>query len=215
MRPLSASLLATVSFALTLHAQTACTAKGKDRWSVKTSAPLTSVKAHAIAPAAFVQLAVPATVSSKTKGAKTLEDRYPDAVNGLHEGELVSVTGWVRFIKTASDDCDYHIQVTPAENSDAGMIVAEVPEPDAIHVSDPSLRQQLATVRNAIMADLHLAKGPSKSGNVIGKAYMTFEGALFFDAWHYPDCGSRGVGMQAMTCWEIHPVTAARFAPRP
>jgi hypothetical protein len=100
-------------------------------------------------------------------------------------------------------------------DSDDGMIIVEIPEPDSEHVSDSSLRATLAAAREALKSDLHLTKEPSKSGNAIGKAYMMFEGALFFDAPHDPNCGSRGVKMQAATCWEIHPVTMVRPAARP
>lgn len=144
-----------------------------------------------------------------------IETRYPDAVSGLHEGQLVSVTGWVRLIKTSSDDCDYHIQVEPTKTGHNGMVIVEVPEPDAHHVTDADLRGQLTAAREAIVKGLKLTKEPSKGGNTIGSAYMTFTGALFFDAPHYPNCGSRGSGDTAVTCWEIHPATTAKFAVRP
>lgn len=87
---------------------------GKDRWTVKTSAPIPTTKPTAIPLPAFVKLAVPAAVTSGKTGVKTLETRYDDDLGGgLREGTLVSITGWVRFIKLSSADCDYHIQITP------------------------------------------------------------------------------------------------------
>jgi hypothetical protein len=199
-----------------LRAQTTCTAVGKDRWTVKTEAPATSSRATPIAMDTFATLPAPAMVRTHVKGAKTSEVRYPDLISGgLHEGELVRITGWVRFIKLSSDDCDYHIQVTPDTSDTSGMVIVEIPDGDAKHEADTALRAEFETARDTMVPDLHLKRPPGTSGSRIGKAYMTFEGALFFDAPHYPHCDKRGVGMAAATCWEIHPVTAVRFAPRP
>lgn len=207
-------LAALISGAAAVDGQ--CTRKGHDRWTVKTSAPSGATKAKAVALHDLASLAAPATIMSKAKGVKLRETRYGDVVGpGLTEGELVSVTGWVRFIKLSSDDCDYHIQLTPDTATTDDMVIVEIPEADAAHVSDAGLRAELAKARDTIPIDLHLKRAPGTGGNTIGKAYMTFAGALFFDAPHYPNCGRRGVGMQAATCWEVHPVTVVGFAPRP
>ena len=212
----TASIAALLLFgsAVPLVGQAACTAKGKERWTVKTAAPTTS-SVHAIRIANFATLDAPPSAISGTKGAKLSETRYTDSVNGLHEGQLVSVTAWVRLIKTSRDDCDYHIQIEPTQTGHDGMVIVEIPAADASHVTDSGLRGTLETVRATMLKDLKLTKEPSESGNKIGAAYMTITGALFFDGPHYPGCGSRGSGDSAVTCWEIHPVTAVRFAPRP
>ena len=206
-----AALLSTAGVA---QSQAVCSAVGKDRWTVKTSAPA-GTHAKTIAFADFAKLAVPSPVASGGKGIKTSEQRYAGAKGGLQEGELVSVTGWVRFIKTSTDDCDYHIQLEASKTDSGAMIIVEIPKPDAAHVSDAALRGELRTTRAALLTDLHLPGEPKTSGNVIGSAYMTIEGALYFDAPHYPDCGKRGVHAAASTCCEIHPITTVRFAPRP
>lgn len=203
-----------VAFA-TLQGQTLCTAVGKERWPVKTMAPSQATTPVPITLSQLASLAAPGTATSGKPGAKTDETRYSDKVDGFHEGELVNVTGWVRFIKLSSDDCDYHIQITPDPDKDDGMVVVEIPDGDAAHVADVNLRSQVDAARDGIPAELHLKRAPGAGGSVIGKAFMTFEGALYFDAPHYPNCGSRGVGMHAATCWEIHPVTAVRFAVKP
>ena len=137
----------------------------------------------------------------------------------MHEGDLVSLTGWIRLVATSSDDCDYHIEVEAAPTGADGAIIVEIPEPDAAHVADAALRAQLKSARQQLLAGLKIKGAPSPSGNVIGSAYMTVTGALFFDAWHSPACGNRGKQKvklgSALTCWEIHPVTAVAFAPRP
>lgn len=197
------------------RSQAVCSAVGKDRWTVKTSPPV-GTHAQVISFADFTKLPVPAPIASAEKGAKLSEERYADgAKGGPREGDLVSVTGWVRFIKTSTDDCDYHIQMESSKSDSGAMIIVEIPKPDADHISDAALRAELAKTRAALLKDLHLAGEPHASGNVIGSAYMTVEGALFFDAPHYPNCGKRGVHAAASTCWEIHPITSVRFAPKP
>ncbi len=199
-----------------LAAQAACTKVGKAQWTVKTESPLPPQKPVKISSADFSALPAPASVENGQKGAKSTETRYPDKLEGKYkEGELVSLTGWVRFIKLSTDDCDFHIQVTPDSVSTAGMIIVEIPQADAKHVTDGALRAELDVARQGVESDLKLKKVPSASGNKIRSAYMTFEGALFFDAPHWPNCDKRGVGMTASTCWEIHPVTKVRFAKKP
>jgi hypothetical protein len=199
-----------------IGAQSACTAIGKAQWTVKTESPLAPSKAVPIAPDVFSALPVPAEIASHEKGAKNSETRYPDKLEGqFREGEVVSLTGWVRFIKLSSDDCDFHIQVTPDSAGTDGMIIVEIPQADAEHVTNGALRAELEIARAAMESDLKLNKEPSKRGNKIGSAYMTFDGALYFDAPHWPHCELRGVGMPASTCWEIHPVTKVSFAKKP
>src|ERR1019366_8340657 len=84
------------------------------RLARRNMSPLTGTKPHVISPAVFVRLGPPATAVSGEKGAKMRETRYSDAVDGLHEGQLVSLTGWVQHVKTSGNDCDYHIQLTPS-----------------------------------------------------------------------------------------------------
>src|ERR1043165_9300903 len=104
--------------------QAACTAKGVDRWTVKTSAPLTSTRPKTITIQRLAQLGDPPTAVSGQRGATTLETRYRETVDGFREGQFVRVTGWVRFIKTSPDDCDYHIQITPRiDEAEANTII--------------------------------------------------------------------------------------------
>jgi hypothetical protein len=129
---------------------------------------------------------------------------------------MVRVRGYVRRIKTSPDDCDYHIEITPARDSNDGMVIVEVPAPDASHVSDAALRQQVAEVRRWLKQALHLPREPSSNGALIGgRVYLEFTGALFFDGPHAPNCSARGSRPGAATCWEVHPVTAVRFVPKP
>jgi hypothetical protein len=198
-----------------VRAQAACTSVGAERWAVKTMAP-TGTHAHRFDTSEFAALPIPTDI--QVPHDKMLDTRYPTAIaSGLHEGSLVRVRGWVQKIKTSSDDCDYHIEITPDQNSNDGMVIVEVPAPDASHVTDPDLRQQLTAVRAKLYTMLKLTKEPSSGGvSIGGRAYMEFSGALFFDGPHSPNCDRRGTRPPgAATCWEVHPVTGARFVKRP
>lgn len=182
---------------------------------MKTMAPSGQSRPQLFAAGAFAR--IPVLPGIEAHGQKELDSRYATLISGnLHEGDLVSVTGWVQLIKTSADDCDYHIQITPMQDGSAGTIIVEIPEPDPAHVSDAQLRAQLAAERTLVREQLHLIGEPSRSGNKInGRAYMEFTGALFFDGPHFPNCQSRGEGTPAVTCWEVHPVVSSQFAPRP
>lgn len=199
----------------TLNAGSAqvCAAVGSERWTVKTTAPITT-HARQIDLVAFGKLPTPTDIHGPHD--KMLDTRYPTAIQaGLHEGDLVSVSGWVQKIKTSADDCDYHIEITPLKDGSSGLVIVEIPEPDAAHVADANLRGQLQALRSSLLTKLNLTGEPTMGGNKIGgRAYMSFTGALFFDGPHAPGC-ARGTGKASVTCWELHPVVAAEFAPRP
>jgi len=211
------TLLLAFALVATAVAQVAkpCTAVGKDRWEVKTSAPLAAARPRSLAFADFAKWPAPADPAS----LRTARTRSAAAVGGLREGDLVSLTGWIRLLATSSDDCDFHIEVEAAAAGAGGAIIVEIPQPDAQHVAGAALRPQLVSARRQLLAALKIKGAPSLRGNLIGKAYMTATGALFFDAWHYPACAKRGKQQAklgaALTCWEIHPVISVAFAPRP
>jgi hypothetical protein len=195
-------------------AQAACTRVGSERWTVKTMAPHSRVVKHAFT---AVELgAFPAPPNIDQPHEKNKDSRYTEALaDGLHEGDYVSVKGWVQLIKTAPDDCDYHIQITPDKAGTTGTIILEIPAPDPQHVTNATLRTQLQKTRDGIKRQLRLTKEPGGGNHIDGRAYMEFRGALFFDGYHYPNCDGRGTGTKAVTCWEIHPVTKTAFAVKP
>ena len=195
-------------------AQAACTGVGVNRWAVKTMAPASGAEARAIDPKAFGALPAPPDFRKKTRQLGT---RYTGAIGpNLHEGDLVRVAGWVQFIKTSADDCDYHIQITPKRGGKAGSIIVEIPQPDARHVADPALRAKLLAARAALHQQLHLTgEPPAKGLRFPDPVYLELVGALFFDGNDYPQCDARGKGTGAVTCWEIHPVISSRVLPPP
>src|SRR5204863_2740965 len=141
---------------------------GSNRWAVKTMAPAGS-SPRALDATSFAALPPPPKFSKR--GQRKLESRYPaEIVPGLHEGDLVSLSGWVQFIKAADDDCDYHIQVTPTRSGKRGTIIVEIPQPDASHVQDVALRSRLAAARASLLSQLGLKTPPPAKGTWIGGA---------------------------------------------
>jgi hypothetical protein len=190
-----------------------CKRVGVERWVVKTTAPIRAQRPHRFDVSEFGQLAAPSRIDDD--GERALVSRYRDATtDGLREGQLVAVRGWVQLIKTAPDDCDYHIQITPDQAGRTGTVIVEIPMPDASHVRNKALRGLLTRERGLIRNQLRLAREPG-TVHIDGRAYMEFVGALFFDGPHYPHCDARGSGTPAVTCWEVHPVISSRFVPRP
>ncbi|MEP6622528.1 MAG: hypothetical protein ABJE47_24615 [bacterium] len=209
--PLLLALPAVLLTPPTVAAQ--CTKVGSERWDVKTSAPNGSRTRHAFTAAELGALHEPPRIDEA--GQKMLKTRYPDKLSlGLHEGDMVTVRGWVQLIKTSPDDCDYHIQLTPTKDGTTGTIIVEIPKADADHVSDYALRGELNAEHATILTQLKLAKEPGHVP-IDGRAYMEFKGALFFDGPHYPYCDRRGEGTKAVTCWEVHPVVSTRFVRKP
>lgn len=214
LRLACAALAATLLSSSPLPAQATCTNVGVERWSVKTAAPI-GTRAHHLTIEALAALPDPPDIVAPSD--KRLESRYPTAIiPRLHEGVLVEVHGFVQKIRLSTDDCDYHLELTANKDGSGGMVIVEVPEPDADHVADPSLRDLLATVRDTLIIALNLPHPPNANGASIGgRAYMAFRGALFFDGWHSPNCDSRGTTPGASTCWEVHPVVGVRFVKAP
>jgi hypothetical protein len=93
-----------------VHAQ--CVKPGVSRWAVKTSLPTAREEPVALTLEQITALPTPASI----EGNKERATRFPDDLgNGLKEGSLVRVSGWVRLIAT-DPDCDYHIQLNQLGN---------------------------------------------------------------------------------------------------
>jgi hypothetical protein len=125
-----------------------------------------------------------------------------------------------------SDDCDFHIQISPQPRtitnkptaSDNCMIVEL---PSGQYAANPQLGAQFETMRQWVI-DRLFARTPPKIGSVHvmrHPVYVSVTGALFYDdAHHYkPDhtTGRGKRGMDSKTLWELHPITAIAFAPKP
>lgn len=206
-------LLVCAFMALPGVANAQCVKPGVSRWTVKTTLLAKPAKPIAVTLAKLTALRAPASAEQDKERAT----RFPDDLGkGLKEGSLVRVSGWVRLIAT-DPDCDYHIQLTPTNSGTVGTVIVEVPSPEASYEKSAELRDSATAVRTFLKTKLLKGKEPAGGqGSKIGRAYVEVIGQLFIDAHHLPHCDQRGKqGMHATTCWEVHPILAAHFVPRP
>jgi hypothetical protein len=104
-----------------------CVRPGVSRWAVKTSLPRKRNKPIRMTLEDMTALPAPAMAEAD----KERSTRFPDALgNGLREGSLVRVSGWIRLIAT-DPDCDYHIQLTSINSGVEGTVTVEVPSPES------------------------------------------------------------------------------------
>ena len=79
---------------------------------------------------------------------------------------------------------------------------------------------QVKTIRQWMIDQLLAKTAPKPNGtHVMHPVYVKVTGALFYDDAHtYEADGSTGrgkKGLKSKTLWELHPVTAIAFAPKP
>jgi hypothetical protein len=187
---------------------------GVERWQVKTSGPEGSDKAHKIPIADLLALPEVQDVSKNDKRYQS--KRIPELIRGNHkEGELITTTGWL-FLVAGETDGDYHIQISNSPQSGDHCLIVEVPNPDPQYVKAAELQPEFEAVRAFIKAKLLANKDPSVSGSVMQHPpYVSITGVLFYDDSHAGDPPRGKKGMKASTLWELHPVTAMAFAPKP
>ena len=202
-----------------------CNGPGKERWPVKT-ALLASPSLHPAAKFALNDLlALPEPPNVQHNDPRYQKALLPPFSNSLNvkEGALLTTTGWLYRVATESDDCDYHIQISPVSRTTTNKptsadncLVIEVPRPD--FVADPQLRQLAANIRAFVRSKLLRGSEPIGAGNVMIHAVcVEATGQLFYDDAHV---GSDGVveargkrGMDSRTLWELHPLTKFRIVP--
>jgi hypothetical protein len=140
----------------------------------------------------------------------------------VKEDTQVTLSGYLYLVAFESDDCDFHIQLSPtpltsAPTKDDNSMIVEVPSGEyATTISD-----QVEGVRQWVIDNL-LAKKPPTMGSIHvmqHPVYVTVTGALFYDDAHvYMADGSTGrgkKGLESKTLWELHPLTKIAFAPAP
>lgn len=80
----------------------------------------------------------------------------------------------------------------------------------------PDLKAKCAEVRKFIRDELLNGNEPGTTGNKMQhEVYVTVTGQLFFDAPHLKGNPRGKRGMKSYTPWELHPVFAIKFAPKP
>jgi len=219
---ISAAASIAVFSANMICAQT-CNGPGKARWPIKTSLPQgTSPSGQGKSVELQTLLTLPAAPGVKDNDPRYQDARIPAFANDLNlkEGDLVTTTGWLYLVATETDDCDYHIQISPEprttsnppQETDNCMIV-EAPRPDFASATD--LSSDLTQERDLIKEKVLAGKEPSNSGSVMQHAVcVTVTGQLFYDDAHESSGPARGKQhMSSHTLWELHPITSFKFAP--
>jgi hypothetical protein len=189
---------------------------GVERWTVKTS-----IVDHAQKKKVPINdlLALPNPVDQEDSKYDTTRIPFPVGSRHLKEGEIVTTTAWLHLVALEDDsknhrDGDYHIQIRNSPEWADSCLVVEVPYSEFVH--DPSLAEQCSKVRQFIKDNLLKGKEPGIKGNKLDHAvYVTITGQLFFDLPHVKGNPRGKRGMKSYTPWEIHPITAIKFAPAP
>ncbi len=196
-----------------------CLNHGTERWPVKITLP-TAAKNQTMTLADALKLQRLTDV--KKNDSRYQSERIMD--QPVKEDTLVTISGWLYLVAFESDDCDFHIQISPQPRTTANpptksdnCIIVEVPSGEYA----TTISGQVEGVRQWVIDKL-LAKTPPKIGSVHRMnhpVYVTVTGALFYDDAHvYMKDGSTGrgkKGMQSKTLWELHPVSSMAFAPKP
>jgi len=187
---------------------------GVERWLIKTSAHELYETPKVIAFDDLVALPDPGGVSKN-------DSRYQDAFIptfqnslNLHEGDIVSVSGWLHLVAYETDG-DYHIQISNSATSGDHCLIIEVPYPTYVK-NALNLKKLCSAERSTIKKSMLGGKEPTPSGTVLKNAiYVTATGQLFYDDSHVGDKPRGKKGMHAATLWELHPVTKIEITKAP
>jgi hypothetical protein len=203
----------------TAAAPLACLTPGVERWPIKTTLPSSPKHQTLTLDAA---LALPRLTEVKKDDPRYADARISD--QPVKEDSLITISGWLYLVGFESDDCDFHIQISPQPRTSADKPTAD---DNCIIVEVPSgkyattISADVEKVRQWIVDNL-LAKTDPKIGSVhiMGHpTYVTVTGALFYDDAHtYESNGGTGrgkKGMESKTLWELHPITSIAFATPP
>lgn len=203
-----------------------CTEPGIARWAIKSSvASITALQHPRKIDLQYLRdLSDPPDVTNND--ARYREHRIPafDNPANLQEGDIVSVEAWLYLVATEGNDCEYHIQISDSASSGNHCVIVEVPRAHQVSVPVATLRSRVKTVRDFVKTRLLNGQEPGESGNLMGGShwkpgyvppYVRVTGQLFFDSWHLGSPPRGKKGMKCETLWEIHPITAMVFAPKP
>lgn len=196
-----------------------CIHPGTERWPVKTTLPSgAATKTLSLTDA----LNLPKLASVTRNDRRYAGTRIMD--QPVKEDSLVTLSGWLYLVAFESDDCDFHIQISPQPRTttdkptkDDNSIIVEVPSGQYA----TTIAEQVEEVRQWVINNL-LGETAPKIGSVHvmqHPVYVKVTGALFYDDAHtYLPDGSTGrgkKGMESKTLWELHPVTSIAFAAKP
>ncbi len=168
---------------------------GKARWAVKTSL------AQDQSPSKLATLGIDGLISAPDlqvdSAALSAPVRIPQPVaigaEEYHEGDLVTVSGFVLSSTCEHDDGDFHIDLGDKAGG-ATCAVVEVPNPT--YIGDETLRAAVT-------------KAQAMARTLVAGSRITVSGQFFYDATHTTKNdpgGGRGVRHCAKSLWEVHPV---------
>jgi hypothetical protein len=187
-----------VAIALSGAAVRSATAQCTDahyRWTVKIADSLASVTP--------TRTSISAMLNTWTLPIFTGQDTFKCAPREGHELKTYSVLGWVRRVRTAQDDGDWHIELTSRSDSPVdSCIVVEIPP------------AELGANYSQARTDLRSLVSWNSQGDVILPVRLRFIGAAFFDGEHRGGAqhrdrtdGAHGrCNSSARALWELHPV---------
>jgi hypothetical protein len=196
-----------------------CIQPGTERWPVKTTLPPdAATRTMTLADALNLpRLTNVAKDDRRYQGTRIMDQP-------VKEDTLVTLSGWLYLVGFESDDCDFHIQISPQPRTstnpptkDDNCMIVEVPSGQyATTIAD-----KVEEVRQWVVDNL-LGKTDPTIGSVHvmhNPVYVTVTGALFYDDGHdYLASGGTGrgkKGMESNTLWELHPVISIAFATAP
>jgi len=190
--------------------------QGVERWKIKTSAPDGTNFSKAARVGLPDLLAMPDVPGVKHNDSRYQTERIAGKPGDkFPEGRLVTTSGWLHLV-AGEGDGDYHIQISDSPTTGDHCLVVEVPNPEEKFTSSAELQPKFTAVRDFIKSRLLAGKEPSVNGSVMQHpVFVTVSGIMFFDDSHVGDQPRGKKGMKAATLWELHPVTAMAFAPKP
>jgi hypothetical protein len=194
----------------------ACNGPGKARWPIKVSVPSGANVDKGKNVSLKDILALKDVPGVKKDDPQYQDKRIPSDITPvqLHEGDIITIQGYLHLVATESDDCDYHIQVSLSPTDGNDCIIVEVPRPE--YAPTPALRDHFQNVRSFILQKLLNNKEPSGTGSVMQHpTYVSVTGQFFYDDFHVGDPPRGEKMMHAANLWEVHPITTISFAPVP
>jgi hypothetical protein len=198
----------------TLSAQ--CHEPGADRWPIKSSLPASADLGAPRTVALTTLLHLPNVAGVRQNDARYASVRIPQAADsGLHDGDIVTTTGYLRLVATDDNSCEYLFQLSQ-QPVDTDVLIVAVPKDDEISVADSALRARAATIRTWVRARLLGGGEPSPRGNVMQHSvYVRVTGQLFYDDANIGQPPGGRKGMIAPGLWEIRPATSIEFSMPP
>lgn len=166
------------------------------RWTEKVDESLASI--------APVRTTIRAMITTWGLPAFTGQAQYKCADRAGRELRVYSVWGWVRRVKTAEEDGDWHVELTSRSDSPTdSCIVVEIPPPEL----GANYEQARTDLRSWVTWN-------SSNGDVAQPVRLRFIGAAFFDGEHrggptrrdQTDGAHGRCNSSARALWELHPV---------